>query len=49
MKFGQLMEYNVKNTFLQKSCRIVVDPILFFKKALRKVKASCQHLSFNIF
>ena len=39
MKFGQLMEYNVRNTFLQKSCRIVADPILFFKKALRKVKA----------
>ena len=21
MKFGQLIEYNVRNTFLQKSCR----------------------------
>ena len=37
MKFGQLVEYKVKNTFLQKSCknepgRLVPDFFCFFKK-----------------
>ena len=49
MKFGQLIKYTVRNTFLQKSCRnevrgLVPDLFLFYKKALYKVKAS-----FNIF
>ena len=39
MKFGQLIQYNKKNIFLQKSCRndagkLVPDCFLFFKKAL---------------
>ena len=54
MKFGQLIKYSLRNIYLQKPCkndvgRLVPDLILFFKKALYKVKASSQHLSFNIF
>ena len=38
MKFGQLLEYNNKNVFLQKLCRergreISSRPLLFFQKA----------------
>ena len=45
MKFGQLVEYNKINIFLQKSCknetgRLVPDHFLFLKKALYEVKAS---------
>ena len=51
MKFGQIIKYSVKNIFLQNSCwklgRLVLDHILFFKKALYKVTASGQHLSFG--
>ena len=55
MKFGQLIEYNVKNFFLLKwkkkwgketSSRLL---LIFLKKALYKVKASNQCLSINIF
>ena len=54
MKFGQLIEHNVRNVFLQKSCRKWVwetslGLLSVFKKALYKVKASCCHLSFHIF
>ena len=54
MKFGQLIEYNKRKTFLQKSCRksskeANFRPFLFFKKALYEVKASGLQLSFNIF
>ena len=47
MKFGQLIEYNKRNTVLQKSCRkrgklfLVQNLFLFFKKALCKVKEIC--------
>ena len=56
MKFGQALKYNVRDTFTQKSCRKrdreTSSKSLFFKKkrkALYKVKANDQHLSFNIF
>ena len=54
IKFGQLIEYNMRNILLEKSCRnevgrIVPDLFFFFKKALYEIKASGQHLSFNIF
>ena len=52
-KFGQLIEYNIKNIFHQKSCkneagRLVPDQ-LFFKKSLYEVKASGQYLNVNMF
>ena len=45
MKFDQLIEYNMRNVFLQKSCkneagRLVPDLFLFFEKTLNGVKAS---------
>ena len=53
MKFGQVMEYN-RNICVQKimqkmrqSQRLVPD-LLFFKKALYKVKASGLQLSFDM-
>ena len=54
MKFGQLIEYNKRNIFLQKlrrteAGRLVRDPSLFFKKASNEVKAVGLQLSFNIF
>ena len=58
MKFGQLIEYNVRNVFLQESCRkwdreTNSRPISKKKKKKRKafykVKASGLHLNFNIF
>ena len=54
MKFGQLIEYNKRNIFLQKSCkneagRLVPDLFLFLKKALYEVKTSGLQFSFNIF
>ena len=52
MKFGKLIDYNVKNIFLQTSCRneegrLIPDIFWFFKKALRG--KSGLHLRFNIF
>ena len=54
MKFGQLIEYNNRNTFLKthaqnEAGRVVLDLFLFFRKALYEVKASGLQLSFNIF
>ena len=54
IKFGQLRQYNVGNTFCQISWRTggrepSCRPLLFFKKALSVAKPSEQHLSFNIF
>ena len=58
MKFGQLVEYNVGNIFLQKSCRkcgmeTSSRPLgllgLIFKKVLYKVKISGQYLNLKIF
>ena len=54
MKFGQLIENNVRNIFFKnhaenKTGRLVPDRFLFFKKVLYKIKASGQHLSFNMF
>ena len=54
MKFGQLIEYNARNIFLQKSCRneaetLVPDLFLFFKKAINEVKTKGPQFSFNIF
>ena len=45
MKFSQLIEYNVRNTFLQKSCRkwgkkTSFRPLFVFKIASYKVKES---------
>ena len=43
IKFGQVIEYNNRNIFPQKSCRkwdrLVPNFFLFFKKALDEVKA----------
>ena len=55
MKFGQLMEYNKRNSFFFKSHaenkpeRLVPDPFLFFKEALNEVKANGLKLIFNIY
>ena len=54
MKFGQLINYSVRNVFLQRSCRkcgreASYRPFFVFWKALYKIKASSLHLSFNIF
>ena len=54
MKFCQLMEYNKRNIFFKKhgkneARRLVPDLFLFFKNALRELKASGLQLSFNIF
>ena len=44
-ELGQLIEYSMENIFLQQ----VPDFFLLFKEALYEIKASGQHLSFNIF
>ena len=49
-KFGQLIEYNIRNIFLQNSCkkwgRVTISRLfLFFEKALYKVKAKDQQFS----
>ena len=54
MKFGQLIEYNVRTIFFKThpengAGKLVPDFFFIFKKALHKVKASGLHLSFNIF
>ena len=55
MKFGQLIEYNKRNIFLQKNNsrneagRIITGHFLFFKKALYMIKAKCLQLGFTIF
>ena len=48
------IEYNLRNICLQinagnKAGRLVPDIFMFLRKALYKVKASIQHLIFNIF
>ena len=50
IKFGQLIEYNKRNIFLQKSWRNVAGRILFcfLKKASYEVKESGLRLSLNI-
>ena len=54
MKSFQLIEYNMRNIFFQKSCRkeariLVLDPVFNFKKALYKLKASGQYPQFQCF
>ena len=51
IKFGQLVEHNIGNIFLQKSCRKWGrETSCFLKKLYRyKLNTSGQHLSFNIF
>ena len=54
MKFGQLIEYNMRNIFLENQAqnetgRLVSDLFSFFKKALYEVKASGLLLIFIIF
>ena len=51
MKFGQEIEYNKINIFLQKSYdpeRLVPDLFLFFIKALNELNTSGLQLSVNI-
>ena len=50
MELGQLIDYNKRNKFLQKSCRKQSSsrPLSFFKKAFYEVKANGLQLSFNI-
>ena len=53
-KFGQSVEYNKGNIFLQKLCgneagRLVPDLFLFFEKTLYEVKAGGLQLSFDMF
>ena len=54
MKFGQVMEHNIKNRFLQnhletKTRRLFPEPFSFFQKALYEIKVSGQHRTFNMF
>ena len=54
MKFGQLIEYNQRNIFIQNHAqneagRLVPDLSLFFRKALYQLKASGLQVSFSIF
>ena len=54
MKFGELIEYNVRKNFLQKSYRKLgrktcYRPYFVIKKALYDIKASGLKLRFNIF
>ena len=53
MKFGQLVEYNVRNVFLYKLCKKWSKEsssfLLFFYKALYKVDTTGDHLGFDIF
>ena len=54
MRFGQLIEYKVRNIFIKKyteneTGRLVPDLLFYFKKALYKVKASSLQLIFNTF
>ena len=52
IKFGQLIEYNKINAFIQKPCRMwdrLTDPFFLFKKFLYEVKVSGLQLSWNIF
>ena len=55
MKFGQFIKYIAREIFFFKkhaeneAGKRVPDPLLFFKKVLYEVKASCWLLSFNIF
>ena len=54
MKFCQLIEYNARNIFLKNHAeneaeRLFPNLFWFFKKTLYQVKATGQHLSFNIF
>ena len=52
MKYGQLIEYNMRNCFFFKNENEPgrIAPVLFlsFKIALYEVKANGQHLSSNI-
>ena len=54
MRFGQLIEYKVRNIFIKKyteneTGRLVPDLLFYFKKALYKVKASSLQFIFNTF
>ena len=54
IKFGQLIEYNIRNIFFKnraenKAGRLVPDLFLCFKKFLYEVKASGHYLGFSIF
>ena len=54
IRFGQLIEYNMRNIFLQKSCRkwdswARSRSSFVFNKASYEIKASGQHLNFSIF
>ena len=43
-------EYNVRNIFAENEAGILVpDLLLYFKKALSKIKVISQHLSFHVF
>ena len=48
MKFPYLIEYNAKSNAENEVGRLVPDLLLFFKNTLYGVKASVQHLRFNI-
>ena len=52
MKFGQVIEYNKKKIFFKNDAEneegtTVLDLFLFFKRALKEVKAKGLPLSFN--
>ena len=54
MKFGQVIEYNRRNVFLQNHAKneagkLVPHLLVFFKKASYEVQASGLMFSFNIF
>ena len=47
MKFSQLVQYNMINVFLV--VRLLPNMLLFFKKALDKIKASVSTLAWIFF
>lgn len=54
IKYRQLIEYDVKNIFLQKlsineAGKLVPNQFLSYKKDLQKVKASALLVCFNMF
>ena len=54
MKFGQVIEYNMRNIFFKNHAeneagKLIPDLFLSFRKTLYEVKASGLQLSFNNF
>ena len=53
MKFGQLIEHNLRNIFFKNHAendagKLDIYFYLYYKNALDEVKASCRHFCFEI-